>query len=314
MKKQKTQRKKISAIELFEMFPDEAAARKWFEETRWPNKERYCPRCGSMDGIKEVPNTKPMPYWCSGCRSYFSVKTGTAMEKSNLPLRKWVIALYLMTTNLKGVSSTRLGSELKIRQSTAWFMAHRIRTAWEKGFPLFAGPVEVDESYFGGKRKNMNKAKREKLCRGRGPVDKAAVVGIKDRKTKKIAAAMVGHATSVNLQGFVKQNVEDGATVYTDNARAYETMPNRQAVNHSAGEYVRGMAHTNGIESFWSMLKRGYYGTYHKMSVKHLDRYVQEFAGRHNVRDLDTAKQMVALAYGMCGKRLKYNDLVGGRG
>ena len=105
---------------------------------------------------------------------------------------------------------------------------------------------------------------------------------------------------------------QDGVTVFTDNARAYDTMPNRHAVNHSAGEYVRGMAHTNGIESFWSMLKRGYYGTYHKMSVKHLDRYVQEFAGRHNVRDLDTIKQMAALAYGMNGKRLKYRELIGG--
>ncbi len=292
------------------MFPDETSARQWFEETRWPNQERYCPHCGSMDDVKEVPNAKPMPYWCKGCRSYFSVKTGTAMESSNLPLRKWVIGLYLLTTNLKGVSSTRLGSELKVRQTTAWFMAHRIRTAWDEGFSRFAGPVEVDETYIGGKRKNMPKAKRVKL-EGRGAVDKTAVVGVKDRQTKKVAAKVVENATSVELQGFVKDNVQDAVTVYTDSARAYDTMPGRQAVNHSAGEYVRGMAHTNGIESFWSMLKRGYYGTYHKMSVKHLDRYVQEFAGRHNVRDLDTVKQMAALAYGMNGKRLKYRELIG---
>ena len=206
MKKKKQQREKVSTIQLFEMFPDEAAARKWFEETRWPNQERYCPHCGSMDDVKEVANEKPMPYWCKGCRHYFSVRTGTAMERSHISLRKWVIGLYLMTTNLKGVSSTRLGSELKIRQSSAWFMAHRIRKAWDEGFPLFAGPVEVDETYFGGKRKNMSKAKRKKLGRGRGPVDKTAVVGIRDRQTKKITAKAVEKATSAELQGFIKDN------------------------------------------------------------------------------------------------------------
>ena len=295
------------------MFPDEASARKWFEDTRWPNKERYCPHCGAMDKLKEVRNEKPMPYWCSGCRKYFSVRTGTAMQSSRIPLRKWIIALYQLATNLKGVASTKLGSDLKIRQPSAWFMAHRIRTACDKVYPLFAGPIEVDESYFGGKRKNMKKSKRAKLVRGRGPVDKIAIVGIKDRQTNKITAKAVEKATSAELQGFVRDNAEEGTTVYTDNSRAYDTMPNRYAVNHTDFEYVRGQVHTNSIESFWSMLRRGYYGTYHYWSAKHMQKYVNEFSDRHNVRGLDTLKQMTVLAKGMNGKRLTYSSLIGGK-
>ena len=138
-------------------------------------------------------------------------------------------------------------------------------------------------------------------------------MGVKDRETKKVDVAVVESTNTETLQGFVGNHAKTDATVYTDSNKAYTGLPNvrHEVVRHGVGEYVRGMAHTNGIESFWSMLKRGYYGVYHKMSVKHLQRYITEFAGRHNVRELDTILQMAALAHGMGGKRLAYRELIG---
>ena len=169
--------------------------------------------------------------------------------------------------------------------------------------------MEVDETYLGGKRKNMPNSVRKELT-GRGPVGKTAVVGAKDRATNQVAAKAVPATDKQTLQGFVQDHADRQATVYTDEARAYETLPfEHESVKHSVSEYVRGQAHTNGVESFWSMLKRGYCGTFHKLSPKHLDRYVQEFAGRHSLREQDTIDMMGAVVLGMDGKRLKYEDL-----
>ena len=303
-------RKGISVSEFFKIFPDHDAAEQWFIKERWPNGVA-CPYCGSLN-VQIGTSRKRAPFRCreKECGKRFSVKIGTFMESSNIKYRDWLFAVYLVSTNLKGVSSMKLHRDLGVTQKTAWHLAHRIRRALRSGGFQFFGPVEADESYFGGKRRNMPKSKRTQL-EGRGPVGKTAVVGVKDRATKKVQAQVVENTASDTLQGFVLDNIRPGAKVYTDDSTAYESLPNHESVRHSVAEYVRGQAHTNGIESFWSMLKRAHKGTFHRLSPKHLHRYVDEFVSRHNMRDLDTLDQMAALAQKMTGSQLRYKDLVG---
>ena len=305
-------RKGISLIELAEMFPTEESAVKWMETAAWGD-ERCCGHCGSVNTY-ETKNRKPQPYRCRDCKRYFSVRTGTPMECSPLPIKKWVYAIYLDVTSLKGVSSMKLHRDLGVTQKTAWFMQQRIREAFSAEGSMFPGPVEVDEAAFGGKAKNMH-AKRRKKLTGRGSVDKTVVAGIKDRKLNRVAARVVPDTTSETMSRFIMEHVDpDESMIYTDGAVTYTVLPNHESVRHSVGEYVRGQAHTNGIESFWAMLKRAYTGTFHKMSPKHLNRYVTEFCGRHNIRNLDTLRQMEHVVALMAGKRLTYRELIADNG
>ena len=296
------------------MFPDDETAERWFIEQRWPNGV-CCPECGSVN-VQTGAKHPTMPFRCreKECAKLFSTKTGTVMEGSKIGYQDWIIASFLMMTSLKSVSSMKLHRDLGITQKSAWFLAQRLRVALSQDGALFSGPVEVDETYFGGKRHNMSKSKRKKL-EGRGPTGKTAVVGAKDRATKQVAAKVVTSTDKDTLQEFVKDHAAPGATVYTDDATAYESLPfNHATVKHSLSEYVKGDIHTNGIESLWSMLKRAYKGTFHKLSPKHLDRYIQEFAGRHNLREQDTIDQLTAISDGMRGKRLRYKQLIADNG
>ena len=302
-------REGLTLVQMMDMFPTEDAATEWFESVVWPDG-RHCPKCGSLNTSEA--SHKKMPYWCTDCRSYFSVKTGTAMQASKVPLRKWAIAIYLVLTNLKSVSSMKLKRDLGVSQPTAWFMMQRIREAWggEGGDGPFDGPVEFDETYVGGKRRNKSNAERKK-AEGRGPVDMTAVVGAKCRTSNKVSAKVVQSTCKNTLHDFVDDMTDPETVVYTDDAAAYEGIPNpHETVKHSVSEYVNGMAHTNGIESFWSMLKRAHKGTFHKISPKHLQRYVSEFAGKHNIRESGTLDQMRDTVARLVGRNLLYRDLV----
>ena len=309
----KAHRQGLTLLQLAEMFPSEESATEWFETQFWSG-ERCCGHCGSLNTY-ETKTRKPQPYRCRDCKKYFSVRTGTILAHSKIPLRKWIYAIYLELTSLKSISSMKLHRDIGVSQPAAWFMLQRIREAWPKSAAnsSFSGPVEVDETYFGGKRRNMHAKKRRQL-EGRGAVGKVAVAGIKDRASNQVRAKVVKDVKSETMVGFIMEHADPETKVYTDAALTYYVLPNHEAVRHSVGEYVRGKAHTNGVESFWALLKRAYTGTFHKISPKHLDRYVREFAGKHNARDLDTLSQMSLVTIGLVGKRLTYLALIADNG
>ena len=276
-------REGITLAELFQKFPDDTTAEKWFIECRWPDGIE-CVECGSKNVNCHATHTT-MPHRCRDCGKRFSAKSASVMQSSNLGYQIWAIAIYLMATSLKGVSSMKIHRDLGITQKAAWHLLHRIREAWTSTTGLFQGEVEVDETFVGGKE--TNKHSKKKLKAGRGTVGKAVVAGVLSRNTNQVRVEFVAITQPKKeiLHEFVSKHTEKDATIYTDGAAAYNSLDRKvESVNHSVGEYVKGKIHNNGVESFWATLKRGYKGVYHKMSFKHLNRYVNEFAERHNIK------------------------------
>ena len=306
--------KELSIFDLERLFPDEISAIEWVEEARWGSEDRPCPRCGSC-GTYRIESGVPMAFRCRDCKRYFSVMTGTVMERSHIPVRKWVYGIYMWMTAAKGISSIKLAKDLGIAQSSAWYMIQRLREAFASRGGSFLGPVEVDETFMGGRRRNMHYDRILALGLDRqygGANHMQPVAGIRDRATGHVDAEVIPDTTSETLIPFIEDRVDYDTMVYTDGNTSYARLPNREFVRHSRHEYVVGDVHTNGIESFWAIVKRAQMGIYHHISRKHLQRYLWEFCGRNNLRGLGVLEKMVKVVRGMDGRRLTYRELTAG--
>ena len=302
----------ISLFELADTYPTAEDAMRYFERVRW-NGSPVCAKCGKDEKI--APQKKVGTYWCGSCRAYFTVFTNTPLERNKVDPRKWLFAAYLMLTARKGISSMQLSKELAVAQITAWFMLHRLREACATAAIELAGHVEVDETFVGGLEKNKHGKQRTRRKHGKPP-EKAVVLGMRQRGGKTVART-VESTDRLTLWTEIQKTVKKGSTLYTDDHSSYKGIERKQyqheALNHRANEYVKGMAHTNGIESVWAVLKRGLEGTFHQVSTKHLDRYVDEFAFRlsEGACSVDTVDRMDALFRAMIGKRLTFKELTG---
>lgn len=297
-----------SLHEMVAAFPDEQSCIDHLRSIRWRDGA-FCPHCGSFKVYHFSDNRT---HKCGDCRKRFSIKVGTIFEDSKIGLHKWFMAIYLLTSHKKGIASTQLARDIAVTQKTAWFMTHRLRHAAEtKSFnaPL-KGQVEADETYVGGKEKNKHTHK--KTPGSQGGANKAVVFGMLERGGE-LRARKVPDASAATVQGAIRQHVEPGANIMTDEHRGYlglDGIFNHHTVNHSAGEYVKHyFIHTNGLEGAWSLFKRQVFGIHHFVSTKHLDRYLDEFTYRYNRRDAGEGERMNDFL-GRTAGRLTYKALI----
>ncbi len=263
-------------VNLIERYSDEKKCREYLEKLRWIDGVK-CPRCGS-EKISRI--TERNQFDCDKCRYQFSVTAGSIFHDSHLPLWKWFLAVYLMIESKKGISANQLKRSLAVSYKTAWYLCHRIRKAIEEATnkPQLDGVVEVDETYVGGRYDRRRK---------RGPNEKQPVIGLLQRDGTFEARKIKTNSKAI-LVGVIKNRVNKDATVMTDEFRAYKSVGKthkHESVKHRAEEWVRGDVHTNGIENAWSLFKRSLVGSYHKISRKHMDAYLDEFEWKFNGRD-----------------------------
>ncbi len=301
--------KNISVFDFLKQFPNEDTCEKHIVAARWP-RGIFCPYCNNH---RIYRLEKQKRFKCGNCRKQFTVRTGSVLAESKVPLQKWLMTTWIMTSHTKGISSMQLAKTLGVTQKTAWFLAHRVREAFSEGSgSLFTGVVEADETYVGGKNKNRHKDKKIEGTQGRSTKDKTPIVGIKQRDGR-IKAMPVNDTTSKTICNIINKTVAKGATICTDEYNSYNGLAtqnyNHLRVNHSAGEYVNGLASTNHLESFWSLFKRGFVGVYHQMSPAHLSRYVDEFSFRHNLTKLTCAEIINRVFFNTNAKRLTYKAL-----
>lgn len=296
-------------IEAVIYFSDLNVCTEFVAQMRWPEGP-VCERCGGMD--HSYLTTRRL-WKCKGCKRQFSVKVGTIFEDSALGLNKWLPAVWLIANSKNGISSHELARAVGVTQKSSWFMLHRIRLAMQSGsFEKIDGIAEVDETFIGGKARNMHADKRARKITGTGGKDKTVVVGALERGGK-VRATVAADRSARTLQGFVQEHVAPGGTVYTDALSSYAGLGKdytHETVDHAV-EYVNGQVHSNGIENFWSLLKRGLHGTYVSVEPFHLFRYLDERMFTFNTRDLTDLGRFTYTLGSVAGRRLTYTDLTG---
>jgi len=302
-------RSTISAFELSRLFPNEAAAMAYIEKRFWPNGA-VCPKCRNME---RVTKRKDGFYSCNACVMTFTVRTGTIFERSHIPLHKWLVAMYLLVTARKGISSVQLSKQIGIRQASAWFLLHRLREACGPKLAMLCGIVEVDEVFFGGKEHNKH-MKQRVLYRKAGKSFKTAVIGMRERGGRSRAFTVKG-VTTTSLVTAVRQNVLPGAEVHSDEYIGYRPLMQthvHKTVNHSKEEFSRNGVTTNSVESMFAVMRRGLHGVYHHASQKHMCRYVNEFAWRLDEGSVErhTLDRLDSFLDAAAGRRITYKNLI----
>jgi transposase-like protein len=303
-------KKPTTLIEAIRYFSDLDLCTEFVAKLRWPDGP-VCPECG---GTEHSYLSTRRVWKCKACKKQFTVKLGTIFQDSPLGLDKWLPAVWLTANSKNGISSHELGRSLGITQKSAWFMLHRIRLAMRtRSFKKLSGTVEVDETFIGGKARNMHASARRRKIKGTGGIDKAVIAGARERGGP-VRASVVPNMRKETLVGRIHDTIEPGSTVYTDTHTTYRPgigeQFTHQTIDH-AERYVDGQIHTNGLENFWSLLKRGLHGTYVSVEPFHLFRYLDERVFTYNLRERSDYGRFKAVLSAVSGRRVTYAELTG---